>query len=44
MGNIGHNHRQQFIEGKVREVYGRDMGVDQMIEDLAREGRQLSIS
>jgi hypothetical protein len=44
MGNIGHNQRKQFVEGKVREVFGRDMGVDQMIEDLAKEGRELTIS
>jgi hypothetical protein len=44
MGNIGHNQRQHFIDGRVREVYGRDMGVDQMIEDLAREGRDLNTS
>ena len=42
MGNIGHNQRQEFIDGRIREAFGRDMGVDQMIDDLVREGRQLT--
>ena len=44
MGNIGMNRRQQFVEGKIREAFGkRDMDVDQMIQDLAREGRSTSV-
>ena len=44
MGNIGMNRRQKFVEGKIREAFGkRDMDVDQMIQDLAREGRSTSV-
>jgi hypothetical protein len=45
MSSIGLNRRQQFVEGKIREAFGkRDMDIDQMIEDLARDGRSTKIS
>ncbi len=44
MSSIGHNGRQKFVEGKIREAFGqRDMTVDEMIADLAREGRSTSV-
>ena len=44
MSSIGRNQRRKFIDGKIREAFGdRNMDVDQMIEDLAREGRTSSV-
>jgi hypothetical protein len=44
MSSIGRNQRRKFIDGKIREAFGdRNMNVDQMIEDLAREGRTTSV-
>jgi hypothetical protein len=44
MSSIGLNRRKAFLDGKMREVFGdRDVDVDQMIEDLVREGRQSHI-
>ena len=44
MSSIGRNRRHKFVEGKIREAFGtRDMDVDEMIQDLAREGRTTSV-
>jgi hypothetical protein len=44
MSSIGHNTRKKFIESRIHEAFGeRDMTVDQMIDDLATEGRTTSV-
>ena len=45
MSSIGHNGRNKFdIDGKIRETFGRrNMTVDEMFADLAREGRTTSV-
>lgn len=44
MSSIGQNQRRKFIDGKIREAFGdRNMDVDQMIDDLVREGRSTSV-
>ena len=45
MGNIGLQRRiNQFMEGKQREMPElRDKDIDELIQDLAREGRSASV-
>lgn len=45
MSSIGLNRRiNKFLDVKQREVFGsRDMDVDAMIADLAKEGRSNSV-